>query len=169
MSTLILLLLLAGDPADGCFAFSASGDAHLGQPVSIPGSSEPVVGGGALPFNVNLGPYSGMLSSVVTAMEVEDGIQHLQLQHYFVSDAGEFWTTDTATCTPVEDGPATACEVRTEMEIVRGTGVFENASGTLHNEGLITMTDPTYQSSPFGELQFNLSGELCGVAADATY
>ncbi len=146
-----------------CINVRHSGDAQLGFPVFIPiDPIEPLVGAGGLPTPTAIGPYQGMMSSILTSeQQAGNGAVHYTLVHYFEEHGtGDgFWTEDRAVCAPVGTDPFT-CLVNTNMNVVGGRGKFAAASGRLHNRGLITITDP--EGNPFGTLAVNLSGRVCG-------
>lgn len=159
-------LSAAGADARGqsCVNVRHSGEALLGFPVFIPiDPANPLVGGGGLPTPTAIGPYTGLMSSILTSERpAGDGAVHYELVHYFVEDGtgDDFWTRDRAVCAPAGTDPF-VCLVNTNMEVVGGRGKFAGASGRLHNRGLITITDPA--GNPFGSLQVNLTGRVCGA------
>jgi hypothetical protein len=120
------------------------------------------VGAGGLPSAANLGPFEGMLSSVLTSeAQSGSGALHYELAHYFVEDGtgDAFWTRDRAVCSPAGGGALT-CRVNDVLSIIAGTGKFAGAEGSLRNHGVITITDPT--GNPFGTLTVDLRGRVCG-------
>jgi hypothetical protein len=144
-----------------CVNVRHTGTADLGFPVIIPiDPAEPLIGGGALPAPTSIGPYEGMMSSILTSeTPAGRGAVHYTLVHYWTNGTGDaFWTEDRAVCAPVGTDPF-SCLVNDRMTIVGGTGVFTNAHGRLHNRGLITITDPT--GNPFGSVEVNLNGRVC--------
>ena len=149
--------------ADRCVNVQGEAAFELGFPVILPISNPPLVGAGALPVPIDLGPIKGTLSSVLTDPgDGGPGAQHWQLVHYFVDGDGDaFWTQDRAVCAPADDDPST-CRVNDVMTIVGGTGKFENASGSLRNHGLVTITGPTFSTSPYGALDGAIRGRVCG-------
>lgn len=151
-----------GQPASPvCYDVELRGTTDLGYPVVLPVGEEPIVGGGAFPAHAQVGPYAGTLASVVTEQEVdEQGVARFALVHYFEAGGDAFWTEDAAVCTPVP-GEAAACDVATEMRVVGGAGRFAGASGALRNEGRITFTDPSFQTSPYGSLAYHTTGRVC--------
>lgn len=150
-------------PSDPCLDVALVGTADLGFPVILPIGEEPLVGGGAFPTEVTMGPFVGTLASVVIEQEVdESGVARFSLAHNFESGEHAFWTDDRGVCTPVADNPA-ACDVVTEMTVVGGRGAFAGASGEMRNEGRITFTDPTFESSPYGSLEFDITGRVCAA------
>lgn len=172
MKTLILCILAGwslglacsqSTVGDACLDINLTGTTDLGFPVVLPIGEEPIVGGGAFPADATIGTYTGTLASVVTEQEIDDqGVARFSLVHYFESGPHAFWTEDQAVCTPVEGNPA-QCDVVTEMTIVGGRGGFAGASGSMVNTGRITFTDPTFETSPYGSLQFNTTGEVCAA------
>jgi hypothetical protein len=171
MRTLLFLLFLAVLASAACTAQPASsrcvevgleGTTDLGFPVVLPIGNEPMVGGGAFPAPARVGEHSGTLASVVTHQEIDgEGVARFALVHYFEAKGGDaFWTEDEALCTPFP-GVAAACDVTTQMRVVGGTGRFAGASGALRNEGRITFTDPSFQTSPYGVLAFRTTGRVC--------
>lgn len=147
-----------------CVNVRHSGEALLGFPVFIPiDPVNPLVGGGGLPTPTAIGPYTGLMSSILTdERPAGNGAVHYTLVHYFVEDGtgDAFWTEDRAVCAPVGTDPLT-CLVNTNMEVVGGRGKFADAGGRLHNRGLITITNP--EGNPFGSLGVNLTGRVCGA------
>jgi hypothetical protein len=128
-----------------CVNVRHSGEALLGFPVIIPiDPANPLVGGGGLPTPTAIGPYVGVMSSILTSeRQAGNGAVHYTLVHYFQEEGtgDDFWTEDRAVCAPVGTDPFT-CLVNTNMEVVGGRGKFASASGRLHNRGLITISDP---------------------------
>ena len=112
---------------------------------------------GAVPTPVTIAGIEGMLGSVITSMSTSgasgQGAQHITLRHDFVSSAGRFQTDDRAVCAPAGSDP-NVCRVNDVMEIVSGTGVFENASGQLVNHGTINLNTFT--------LSYSARGRVCG-------
>jgi hypothetical protein len=112
---------------------------------------------GAVPAPVTIAGIEGMLGSVVTSMSTSgasgQGAQHVTLRHDFVSSTGTFRTDDRAVCAPAGTDP-NVCRVNDVMEIVPGTGVFENASGQLVNHGTINLNTFT--------LSYSMRGRVCG-------
>ena len=149
--------------ADRCVNVQGTAAMDLGFPVILPISNPPLVGAGALPTPVDLGSLAGTLSSVLTDPgDGGPGAQHWQLVHYFVdADGDAFWTQDRAVCAPADDDPST-CRINDVLTIVAGTGKFENASGSLRNHGVVTITDPTFSTSPYGSVDGNIRGRVCG-------
>ena len=93
---------------------------------------------GAVPTAVTIAGIEGMLGSVITSVSTSgasgQGAQHVTLRHDFVSP--------------------NVCRVNDVMEIVSGTGVFENASGQLVNHGTINLHTFT--------LSYSTRGRVCG-------
>lgn len=147
-----------------CVNVRHTGEAQLGFPVIIPiDPAAPLVGGGGLPTPTVIGPYSGLMSSILRSeQQAGNGAVHYTLVHYFEEDGtgSSFWTEDSAVCAPVGTNPMT-CLVNNRMNVVGGRGRFADASGRLHNRGLITITDPA--GNPFGSLKVNLTGRVCGA------
>ena len=112
---------------------------------------------GAVPTPVTIAGIDGMLGSVITSLSPSgasgQGAQHVTLRHDFVSSAGTFRTDDRAVCAPAGSDP-NVCRVNDVMEIVSGTGVFENASGQLVNHGTIDLNTFT--------LSYSTRGRVCG-------
>lgn len=166
----VILLLAAALLTGACHAQPAvvtchdlilHGSADLGFPVVIAIGEEPIVGGGAFPAPAQVGPYEGTIASVVIEQEVdEQGIARFTLIHYFDAREDAFWTEDAAVCTPTADDSA-VCDVVTRMTVLGGRGAFVGATGSMHNEGRITFTDPSFQTSPYGSLAFNTTGRVC--------
>lgn len=151
----------AGSPG-ACLHVEAAGLFDLGFPVLLP-SPVDLAGAGGLPAPVDFGPFQGTLSSVVTDFGdgPANGAQNWTLVHYFVDGDGDaFWTEDRAVCAPAGPDPST-CRLNNNMTVVGGTGRFAGASGRLHNHGEITITDPTFATSPYGSLQGVLRGRVC--------
>ncbi len=161
----LLLVLVAcstgSEMSEPCIEISGTAATDLGFPVVIPAPVD-VTGAGALPSWVDLGEIEGTLSSVLTDPgDGSPGTQHWKLVHYFVdADGNAFWTEDEAVCEPVNGDP-TACHVEDVMTVVGGTGTFANASGTLVNKGTATITDPTFQTTPFGSVTGEITGQIC--------
>lgn len=66
---------------------------------------------------------------------------------------GSFTTVERAVCVPAGSSPA-VCRVDDALTVVSGTGVIANASGILHNHGIIDLGAST--------ITIRLRGRLCG-------
>jgi hypothetical protein len=152
-------------PAGACVNVRHTGEGLLGAPVVIPIGEEPIVGAGGLPTPTPIGPYNGMMSSVLLSETPQgNGAVRYELVHYWVNGDDSFWTEDRAVCSPVGTNPL-ECLVNNRMTVVGGTGRFAGASGHLHNRGLITIyPEPTMGESGvlIGSLEINLTGRVCG-------
>ncbi|MEO5720246.1 MAG: hypothetical protein ABIR71_02100 [Chthoniobacterales bacterium] len=160
LSLIALTLLLAGQstfaqrPASSCQNVFANGVSALGLVEISPG----VFGFGAQPTPTTLGNVPGMLMSIITSMSASgQGAQHFTLQHRFDSTdparPGTFITEDRAVCGPAGSDP-NVCRVNDVLSIVSGTGIFANADGKLHNNGIIDLAAQT--------VSFSLRGRMCG-------
>ncbi len=131
----------------------------LGQIPIAPG----VVTVGALPVPVTLAGVSGMLSSIVTGLDASgkngQGAQHITLIHNFISAQGTFSTTDRAVCGVAGTDP-NVCRINDVLQVTSGTGVFENAGGSLRNHGVIDLNTYT--------LTLGLRGRVCGDGVSST-
>lgn len=153
-----------------CVLVNFEGEANLGAPVviSLP-TGEVYAGLGGLPGRAMIGPYEGLLSSVVVTQEqAGNGADKITLVHHFVEDGtgDAFWTDDRAVCSPAGRDPST-CLINANFEVVGGTGKFEGASGRLHNRGLATffpgpVVDEETGRVLLGSLEVNLRGRVCG-------
>jgi len=154
--TLVSLTSFAApQPSSRCTNVFVETSGNLGAIEVAPGVFTLV----ALPTAMTLGNIPGQMSSVVTSFEPSgakgQGAQHVTLIHTFVSDDGEssFTTADRAVCAPAGSNPL-VCRVNDVLTIVSGTGVFENANGSLRNHGIIDLTSFS--------LTISLRGRVCG-------
>jgi hypothetical protein len=152
-----------GQSSDRCVNVVYEGVFELGAPVFIP--VPPYAGLGALPRPVTLGPYAGMLSSVVTSPPGDPTrADHVTLVHYFETDGGAFWTDDRAVCAPAGQD-AMSCRLNDVMVVVGGSGIFANANGKIRNQGTITFYAVPIEGPSglvVGSLGSNLRGRVCG-------
>jgi hypothetical protein len=109
-----------------------------------------------VPVPVTIAGIDGILGSVITSMSPSgtsgQSAPHITLRHDFVSPAGTFATDDRAACAPAGSDPH-LCRVDDVMEIVSGTGVFENAAGQLVNHGTINLNTFTLSYSARGRVR----------------
>lgn len=168
----------ANRSADRCINVEYAGVTPLG-PWLLNGQIVP----GAPPIAVTLAGVNGWLASVldVAGMRIpgQSGTAHWSLRHYFLSDApvlvdlgggfavqavdlasqtSYFFTDDRAVCAAAGSNPL-SCRVNDQMTIRDGIGVFANASGFIHNHGMITLIDPVFG---IGSGDFRLRGRVCG-------
>ncbi|MFN2396864.1 MAG: hypothetical protein ABR597_14385 [Bacteroidales bacterium] len=120
-----------------------------------------VYGGGALPITTTIAGVTGELGSIVTHMyyanEKENSAVFYHLFHLFISDDGAFVTWDHAVQSPMHPKKYTA-RINNKLEVLAGTGIFENASGKLINNGIITFGA---NELPL-EIHANVHGRICG-------
>jgi hypothetical protein len=110
---------------------------------------------------VTLGNVPGMMSSIVTSLQPAsangNGALHATLVHTFVSTdpnrVGSFTTSDQAVCAPAGKNGA-VCRVNDVLTIVDGDGIFENATGSLRNHGIIDLANMA--------LSYSIRGRMCG-------
>lgn len=105
---------------------------------------------------VTLGDLQGEMASVVVEQKTagQPGAQHLTLEHAFRLPSGDYFATDDrAVCAPAGPNPAT-CRVNDVLTIVEGTGIFDNANGSLRNHGVVDFGQ--------GTLEFSIRGRVCG-------
>lgn len=137
-----LLPLAAQAQAQTCRQVGGTIDATIvgGDPVNVLGSVK--------------GDLAGATRAILTSRtEAEGGSVRLGLTHDFVTnDRNTLKTTDTAVWTPVP-GRAGVFHMATQYEIVGGSGDYENASGSLQNEGIADTNS--------GLLTLRYSGEVC--------
>jgi len=116
-----------------------------------PYGTEMVGGLGAKPKTVTIAGITGEFGSIITHVHEpgHGGTNRFLLFHLFVSDEGDnhFVTVDQAVGTP-------SGRVNTQMDVIAGTGVFENASGKMINNGTFNFGE--------GWLQANIHGRICG-------
>jgi hypothetical protein len=149
--------LLAARSSRRCENVAWDGIATIGFIEVAPG----VFALGALPTPITLGDLSGVMGSVVTSLRPSgaeaQGAQHLTLRHTFESTdplrVGTFQTEDKAVCAPA-GRDQNVCRVNDVLQIVSGTGIFENAEGVLRNHGVLDLNNFT--------LSVSLSGRVCG-------
>ena len=162
VTSLIILTLLfasltwvsASKPAERCQNVNVQGSGILAIIEVSPG----VFALGFPPQPVTYGDVPGLISSFITSLTASgQGAQHFTLQHTFVSTdparPGTFITSDQAVCGQAGSDPNT-CIVSDHLTIVSGTGIFANATGSLHNRGLINLNDFT--------LSYDVHGRMCG-------
>jgi hypothetical protein len=116
-----------------------------------------VTGFGAVPGDsYDIAGVSGTLISIVTQEHKPGNGQQdpsrARLIHLFKGEEGSFVTMDQAVLVPMVNDP-TMVKVNDDLEIIAGTGVFENASGKLKNRGIINFNTYT--------LTINLIGRVC--------
>ena len=145
--------LVAAPPAvEPCVNVVAEGSVPL---VNVSGSV------GTAPVPATFGGIRGKLSSIVTFSSASpataEGSRNVTLTHTFVSAetarAGTLTMKDRAVCEQPGNGPA-VCRVDQVLEIVAGTGVFLNATGSIRDVGAIDF-------SAF-HLTFSMRGRVCG-------
>jgi hypothetical protein len=146
--------LVSGQPAERCVNVFAEGTASLGL-VTLPNGT---TGFGGNWSPVSLGGISGEMASVVlnqeTAGQGQQGALHLTLEHAFETPNGDYFITqDRAVCAPAGPEPL-RCRVNDVLTIVGGTGMFENANGSLRNHGTVDFVQ--------GTLDFSMRGRMCG-------
>lgn len=138
-----------------CVAVETTGSNPLGF---IPAGLEGAGGLGGMPGPFTVGDIEGQLHSYITSgMPVPVGASgrgatHITLRHIFMSADGGFYTDDVAVCAPNPNGPGT-CRLSDQMTVAGGTGVFEGATGKLHNRGVLDFN--IYM------LTFELTGTVC--------
>ncbi len=163
LASLCVVASCQGQPATSvCLDVEIRGTADLGYPVVLTVSDEPIVGHGAYPTQVHVGEHYGTLASIVTHREMDgDGVVRGTLIHYFEATSGDsFWTEDEAVCMPTP-GRSCDCDAIAQMRVAGGTGRFQGANGSLRNEGCVSMTDSSPQTSPYGTLVFHTTGRVC--------
>jgi hypothetical protein len=144
----------AGRPAERCQNVNVQGSGILAIIEVSPG----VFALGFPPQPVTYGDVPGLISSFITSMSASgQGAQHFTLQHTFQSTdparPGSFITSDRAVCGQAGSDPNT-CIVSDHLTIISGSGIFANATGSLHNRGLINLNDFT--------LSYDVHGRMCG-------
>ena len=84
------------------------------------------------------GDLQGAVRGVIRSQTPgEQGVLHLLLEHAITTVAGDLIvTSDQATLTPVQDGTFVMRQTQT---VVKGTGRFAGASGTLEEIGVVDM------------------------------
>ncbi len=119
-----------------------------------------VYGGGALPIETTIAGVTGMLGSIVTHMydANDNSAVFYHLFHFFKSNDGKdaFVTWDHAVQSPVNMKNYTA-KINNKLELLAGNGIFENASGKLINNGMITFG----ADGPL-KIHANVHGRICG-------
>ncbi len=114
---------------------------------------------GAIPIEMTIAGVEGMLGSFVThryaTNELENSAVFYHLFHLFWSEDREnaFVTWDHAVQSPVNKKNNTA-RINNKLEVLAGTGVFKNATGTLINNGMINYN--TFK------IHANVHGRICG-------
>jgi hypothetical protein len=110
---------------------------------------------GAMPNETTIAGVTGEMGSFVThryaTNEKENSAAFYHLFHYFKSDEGAFVTWDHAVQSPVQNNIA---RINDKLEVLAGTGVFENATGKFINNGTIDFS--TYI------LHADVHGRICG-------
>jgi hypothetical protein len=139
-----------------CTVLEATGTNPLGI---IPAGFEGAGGLGGMPGPFTVGSITGTLHSYLTSPVAGvgakgQGATHITLRHVFTSGDGSFYTDDKAVCAPDPNGIAT-CRLMDQMTVAGGTGVFEGATGKMHNQGFLNFATFT--------LSFHLKGQICGA------
>jgi hypothetical protein len=114
-----------------------------------------VVGGGANQEKMTLAGVEGVIGSIITHEYAanENSAVFRHLFHFFKSDEGAFVTWDHAVQSPMNPKNYTA-RINNKLEVLAGTGIFENASGKLINNGMIDFNTFT--------LHADVHGRICG-------
>lgn len=138
-----------------CASVALEGTGALGF---IPAGYEGAGSLGALPAPTTFAGIPGTLHSYVTSDLTPvgahaQGATHITLRHIFTSASGSFYTDDLAVCGPIPGGPGT-CRLSDQMTIAGGTGAFEDATGKLHNRGVLDFN--------IFRLTFHATGTICG-------
>ncbi|HEX9974373.1 MAG TPA: hypothetical protein VGD14_20050 [bacterium] len=125
---------------------------------SVNAGAKTVTGFGAVPGDdFDIAGVSGTLSSILTYEQNpssgQQGPMRARLIHLFKGEDGSFVTMDQAVLAPAGTDPLVSI-VNDDLDIIAGTGVFENASGKLKNHGIIDLNIYT--------LTINLNGRVCG-------
>ncbi|MFZ5519295.1 MAG: hypothetical protein ACOY90_21870 [Candidatus Zhuqueibacterota bacterium] len=125
---------------------------------SVDAGAKSISGFGAVPGDdIVIAGVSGKLCSILTyelnPAEGKPGPMRARLIHLFEGKDGSFVTMDRAALVPVGTDPNVSM-VNDYLEIMAGTGVFENASGRLTNQGIIDLNTFT--------LTVNLIGRVSG-------
>jgi hypothetical protein len=93
---------------------------------------------------VTTGDLAGSATSTVVEITTSgvsgDGTLHYRLVHVFVTAYGELHTEDEAVLTPIGAG---LLRVNDRLEVVGGTGIYENATGLLHTHGIADLNAGT--------------------------
>lgn len=138
-----------------CASVDLAGTGALGF---IPAGLEGAGSIGALPAATTFAGITGMLHSYITNLLPvgvnAQGATHITLVHVFNSGLGTFHTDDKAVCAPNPGGPGT-CLLSDQMTIASGTGAFEQATGKLHNRGVLDFNSFM--------LTFHATGRICGL------
>lgn len=95
-------------------------------------------------------------------VEGDDGTLHAVTSHTVVfNDEDSFTTIDRAVLEPV--GPPGLFRLNSSMQIMSGTGVFEDARGRLHAHGHVDFFDEVNGIGfpCFGEASFDIRGVVC--------
>lgn len=110
---------------------------------------------GAMPNQTTIAGVTGEIGSIVThlyaANEKENSAVFYHLFHLFVSDEGAFVTWDHAVQSPVKNDIA---RINNKLEVLAGTGIFENVIGKFINNGTIDFS--TFI------LHADVHGSICG-------
>ena len=147
-------------PAESCENVQVNASSTLGL-----WSLNGVSGFGAQPFETTLAGIPGIMASAVSSESISgskgQGAHHIFLSHYFWGEDGSwFRTDDRASCAPADDDPST-CQVNDHMRLVEGGGRFADATGQIHNHGLLHFTSPG--PPPAGTIDLRVIGRICGA------
>jgi hypothetical protein len=127
--------------------------------------------GGMLMTNVNvianttnLGPVTGDLSGSVAAAILKaspgpDGTTLLDVQHFWVTEAGDTIRFDVAHGMFSSVTPTRLAVIKYPATIVGGTGKFAGATGTIDTIGEVDL--PNYPDLAGGRTVFRYSGQVC--------
>lgn len=114
-----------------------------------------------------LGTVTGDLRGAVSATILNvsggaNGTTVFNVQHHFVTEAGDTIASAPANATVAPVGPGLVAVVSYRVQITGGTGKFVNATGTIHNIGEVSL--PNFPSLAGLETIFRYSGQVCFAA-----
>lgn len=121
-----------------------------------------VTGMGASFGNIFEDYFEGMEAASIVAYQHQrgDGSTFIRLFHLFKSDEGSFLTLDEAVQTPLNRHMVS--RINNKLEIVAGTGIFEDVTGSIINNGSVQhIYLSEYEMIVPVSLEANLHGRIC--------
>ncbi len=110
---------------------------------------------GAMPNETTIAGVTGELGSFITHRyainEKENSVVFYHLFHFFKSEDGAFVTLDNAVQSPAKNNVA---RINNKLEVLAGTGIFENATGKFINNGRLDFSTLI--------LHADVHGRICG-------
>jgi hypothetical protein len=149
-------------PAPVAFGQSEGGEHHC-----VPVGGMLMTNVNVIANTTNLGPVTGDLSGSVAATILKaspgpGGTTLLDVQHYWVTEAGDTIKFDVAHGTFSSATPTRLAVIKYTAKIIDGTGKFAGATGTIDTIGEVDL--PNYPDLAGGRTVFRYSGQVCYAA-----